>query len=396
MRACRVVLVFSVIACRNADRPPPPVATHIDPPKLDVTKALAPEPPGKPTGALDFELVSHDGAYVLRDTGYEVTFPAEPQVSQQDITTPDGKPSPVMTAIAADDREDAYYSISVTPFSSDMGVDPQKGLDGARDRILESVHAKLLSEAPIQLAGHPARRFTATAVAEGKTVHLDARMLWDPDHRSIVILQAGSLAADPTAKALAFFQSLSVRPGRGSPLDGKPPADGATVSANALDFALVRSGESYTLRDDAFQIAFPARPVVTVDRSLPGGAVAVEGAVYTSEREAYEVTFFIVPKDAAYDADKGLQGTRAALLKGAGLTKPQEIADQIAGLPGKRLRAPGKFLGYNAFYEIEMLWDPTHRVLVSAMTVTTGNATTSLGRAFLDSLAIHAKGAAPH
>jgi hypothetical protein len=369
---------------------------HVDPPKLDVAKALAPPPAGTPTGVLDFELVSRPGAFVLRDQAYELTFPYAPKVSEITTNTVEGKPVPGLTAIAGDDSEDAYYSVSVTSFSRSMGVDPPKGLDGARDRILESVHAKLLSQAPVQIAGRTGRRIVASTVAEGKTVYIDARMLWDPDHRSIVILQSGALAADPSPKALAFFASLAVRPGRGSPLDGTPPADGSSVPANALDFALVRNGDTYTLRDDAIQIAFPSRPEVSLDTSLPAGAMAVQGEVYTAEREAYELTIFLVPKDSAYDEAMGITGTRNALVKAGAMIRPKETSEKIAGLAGKRIVATGKFLDFDAFYETEIVWDPAHHALISAVAITSSKATTPQGRAFLDSLAIHAAGATPH
>ena len=211
-----------------------------------------------------------------------------------------------------------------------------------------------------------------------------------------MIVQAGALSPDPTPKALAFFASLVIKPGLGSPLDGTPQADGSSVPTNVLDFALARKGESYTLRDDAFQIAFPARPEVTIDRSLPQGAMAVQAEMYTGERETYEATMFLVPKDVTYDSAKGVQGTRDALLKAAEVKHPEEMASDVGGLPGKRIRGNGKYLGSDAFFEAEIVWDPGHRAVVSAVTITNAKATTPLGRAFLDSLAIHASGHTPH
>jgi hypothetical protein len=390
MKLRTLALALALFACKKDAAPAAKetVAIKADDKTSLADKKDAPkvEEKGTPTGALDFELVNRNGTYVLRDVAWEITFPTRPQVESTKVQSPTGSTIPVVTAVGESKGGDGFYGLAVTPFNE--AVDVEKGLDGARDKMLENVHGTLVSETKTTLGGLQGRKVIATAQAMGKTVYVDARTLWDPEHRSFISVQTGSLSQSLTKDAEAFYASLVVKPGRTSPLTGAPPDEGKLVPVGVADLGYTRTGESYEVTGAGLKVKFPTRPTIEQEGGLPKGLRAFSAVGYTGARETYTVTGLIVPADTAFDSEKGIQGTLDEIMQLGKFGKPTPVATEIAGRKGKRVVMNGVIDGKESSVEVASVWDEKHRTVFTVIALTDEKQMSAGGRAFLDSLTI--------
>lgn len=348
---------------------------------------------GEAAGVFDFEIVAHDGAYVLRDAAYEVTFPGKPNVKKQTDTRADGKPGDSMLASYAVGTE--AYTFAVSPIPRDTAFPSKMGLDAARDEMVRRMQAKILSEAPLRVGRHEGRHLVATAVVQGTELHFDARLVWDETHRALLVMLVTNSAAGDTPAAHAFVGSLAIAgPGKG-PLDEPLPADHSVTPAGVLDLTLAREGDTFRVRDDSLEIAFPDRPFV---HALAGAdpAIAFGAETYVRDVDYYMLGAIILPESLAYDVDKGLAGARDGALKMIEKQKRTETKAKVGGLAGRRVLVSGLYKGLAVHVEAVYAWDAKHHMVVMAIAMTPGKAMSPAGRAFLDSLVVHANGKTPH
>lgn len=338
-----------------------------------------------PTGVFDFQLGDTPGAYVLHDEAYAVTFPMKPQVKKMDSDAADGTKVYSLTALAGND--DVFYGLSVTPVGRELTYNSKKGLDMARDGMMNAVNAKVTGSKAIKMAGRDARAVTATVQVQGRTGYLEMHEMWDPDHRAVVVVTTILMAPGPNKVAQAFYDSFTLQAAGKGPLDQASLAPDAPRKTGVLDMQLVRHGNTYAIRDEALEIVFPVQPTLKqLNDSPPMYGFFTNN--YTDEVEGFGAFVLFVPESVTYDADKGLDGARDGLLKSLENAKPTEIKTKVAGVPGRKILATAAFNGVPVHVEALLAWDPKHRMAVGVMTTTKSKATTKAGRAFLDSFAI--------
>lgn len=337
------------------------------------------------TGVFDFELGGTPGAYVLHDEAYSLTFPLQPSVKKMDSDAADGTKVASLTALAGND--DVFYGISVTPVGRDLTYNAKKGLDMARDGMMNAVKAKVTGSKAIKMAGRDARAVTATVAIAGRTGYLEMHEMWDADHRAVVVVTTILTSPGPSKTAQAFYDSFTIQAAGKGPLDSASLAPDAPIKMGVLDMQLVRHGNTYAIHDGSLDIAFPVQPTLKIVNDSPP-LYGFYTNNYTDEVEGFGAFVLFVPASVQYDADKGLDGARDGLLKELDNAKPTEIKTKVAGVPGRKILATASFNGVPVHVEALLAWDPKHRMAVGLMTTTKSKATTKAGRAFLDSLVI--------
>jgi len=334
--------------------------------------------------ALDFDVAHTGTSYVVRDDAYQVTFPVKPQVKAMQSKRADGTMGD--SVIASGDAGDVGYTATFTPVPRNAPYPMKAGLDAARDGALTAISAKLTSESSTKLGGRDGRRVLATAVFEGKTMFLDIRMAWDPEHRTLVSLLVVTPTRDQPPAVAAFFSSLAIAKGTKDPLDPALPAEGAPVKTGVGSLEVVRKKDTYTVHDGVYQIAFPVRPEIKPIEAKPLTGFSADG--YGDEVEYFALFAMTAPADVDYDADKGIEGARDGMLKVIEGQSRDEKKATIAGLPGRRIVVSGKFRGLPVHGEADMVWDAKHRTLLAAFALTKQGALTPAAHAFLASFAI--------
>jgi hypothetical protein len=68
------------------------------------------------------------------------------------------------------------YAVGYNDYPPDLILDPQLGLDGARDGIVANVNGKLLSEQPISIDDHPGRELAVEATDNSRTIIAKVRI----------------------------------------------------------------------------------------------------------------------------------------------------------------------------------------------------------------------------
>jgi hypothetical protein len=337
------------------------------------------------TGVFDFQLGNMPGAYVLHDEAYSLTFPMKPSVKKMDSDAADGTKVWSLTALAGND--DVFYGMSVTPVGRDLTYNAKKGLDMARDGMMNAVKAKVTGSKPIKMAGRDGRAVTATVPIAGRTGYLEMHEMWDGDHRAVVVVTTILMSPGPSKVAQTFYDSFSIQAAGKGPIDVPSLAPDAPTETGVLDMQMVRHGNGYAIHDDALDIAFPVPPTLKLVNDSPP-LYGFYTNNYTDEVEGFGAFVLFVPASVQYDADKGLDGARDGLLKELDNAKPTEIKTKVAGVPGRKILATASFNGVPVHVEALLAWDPKHRMAVGVMTTTKNKATTKAGRVFLDSFTI--------
>jgi hypothetical protein len=191
-----------------------------------------------PTGVLDFDLVEHDGSFILRSNAYAITFPSKPVVQQKwfDVgtTKAEGMMAYVLTPTGS-------YAISVRPMPRNRPIGPKLDLDGVRDGLLSGSGAKLTSEAAARVVGVDGRRVRAIATEDGKPQYIEAEMLWDREHRTTIALISVERGRERSAAARRFVDSFAITPGARGPLDEAPLRTGPNNRKRPFSFPVLGS-----------------------------------------------------------------------------------------------------------------------------------------------------------
>jgi hypothetical protein len=345
--------------------------------------ALA-DPGATATGVFDFELASAGTGYVLRDGAYTVTFPSKPTVNQ--TTFPfQGTSYPAMAALV--DDGDEGFTFGVKPMPKSWWGSSAKALESARDGMLDGSQTKLVKETATSRAGLDGRHIRSTRTVDAKTIYLDADLLWDRAHRSVIIV--GTVNATGTANAAerAFTGSFVVHRDARGPNDEPVLGDGSSATVHAPDLVVSRNGSAYTLHDGAMEVTFDDRPTVTAE---PLGAVTVISAV-VSRAEIESVAFIMmsVPDGQQIDPARALAGGRDGILKQFSHEQHTERAAKVGGLDGRLVEVTGDEEGIPDHAEIRMAWDPAKRRIYVEVASTAEKQLPVSARAFLDSFATH-------
>lgn len=139
---------------------------------------------------------------------YAVLLPAEPRISSQNATTPDGSPLTQYMAMVADG--DGMLMVAYFDYSSDV----QFNLDKARDGMVNSVRGTLLDEHSISLGGSPGRQIRVLGRTEQGMEFIDRARFYDVKPRVYVlqcIIPKNLDSAAIAEKCERFFDSFRVR-----------------------------------------------------------------------------------------------------------------------------------------------------------------------------------------
>lgn len=149
--------------------------------------------------------------YSPSDSSYTIKFPGKPQENTQTVETALGPIKVLYASFEANQGKRAYIASSTRYKIDPRRYNVQKGLDGARDGMVQQTHGKVVKETRITYKGAPGREIYLT-VAQGKAkvriyVVNGAK---GPTVYQAVIIDAGGKVDD--AAATAFLGSLTFPP----------------------------------------------------------------------------------------------------------------------------------------------------------------------------------------
>ena len=150
-----------------------------------------------------------NGTYVLNGEGFSVVYPTKPAFTTFDVPWPTGA-NKAGTAMA--EQGDGAHGIVVTYVPDGIAYNAKLGLDGARDKMLEGMKAKLVSEKPATLAGFKGRVVYGSLIMQGKQVTVRAHLAYLPKRRAAFGVLSLWVAGDRVGEknANTFLKSLKI------------------------------------------------------------------------------------------------------------------------------------------------------------------------------------------
>jgi hypothetical protein len=139
--------------------------------------------------------------FVSPDGDFTVSFPGEPESTNEDLTLPDGTVVPF--ALHSYDEGGYSYAVSRGTYQPGTAV----SLEGARDGSIANVGGTLASSTAIELQGHPGLEFTGTVASGGVQGRLISRV-YAVDNVLYQLLVVGPEQFG-TADANAFLDSFT-------------------------------------------------------------------------------------------------------------------------------------------------------------------------------------------
>ncbi|MBP9086734.1 MAG: hypothetical protein KBG15_11485 [Kofleriaceae bacterium] len=150
-----------------------------------------------------------NGTYVLNGDGYSIVYPSKPAFSTFDVPWPTG-PNKAGTAMA--EQGEGAHGIVVTYVPDGVTYDAKLGLDGARDKMLEGMKAKLVSEKPTTVSGFKGRVVYGSMIIQGKQATVRAHLAYLPKRRAVFGVLSLWVAGDRVGEknANTFLKSLKI------------------------------------------------------------------------------------------------------------------------------------------------------------------------------------------
>jgi hypothetical protein len=146
--------------------------------------------------------------YTSPEGRYTVLLPAQPKISSQQVSAPDGTPMTQYMAMASG----SIGMVMVAYF--DYPGDVVFSLDKARDGMVNSIKGTLLDEHAMSLGGAPGRQVRITARTEQGMEFIDRARFYDVKPRVYVLQCITPKSLDSAAiaeKCEQFFDSFRVR-----------------------------------------------------------------------------------------------------------------------------------------------------------------------------------------
>jgi hypothetical protein len=142
------------------------------------------------------------------DANFQASFPAEPEVSVQTITTETGA-IPYTTYMAELAGGAIAFGVAYNDYPADLGeADAEKVLDSGRDGARENLSGRLISETKMQHRGHPAREFTIVSEVDGQTLFYHTRLMLIGNRLyQLQVVRVGDVPVD-IADVVKFFASF--------------------------------------------------------------------------------------------------------------------------------------------------------------------------------------------
>ena len=344
-----------------------------------------------PVGALDVDLSATQHGWVLSDSIFEVAFPGQPNVDTSSVAVAGGIEAPAVTVVL--DRGSSGSGLVVMAVPHQVAYDVARGVAGVRDQSLAAVHAKLVSDKAEQLDGQAVRHIVAM-VPGVSPQRIDLYVQWDAAHRTMFELMAWDRGETMTAATAAFVGSFKRHDGPRAPLDPAPAPEHDAVPTGVLDFALVRDGTHYTVRDGLFEATFPARPMVTLGEAA-SSTTGMDARTYVNELDWFSTGVVSVPAGVRVDTKMIFGQATKLWLSDLTDIKHQDRRGPVAGIAGMHITFAAKKDHRPVHGELDVGWDAQRRIIVVGLTYTPRSKLGAEHRAFLASLAIHPGGTLP-
>lgn len=146
--------------------------------------------------------------YTSPEGRYSVLLPAQPSLSSQEVSAPDGRPMTQYMVSAAG----SMGMVMIGYF--DYAADVVFSLDKARDGMVTSIQGTLLDEHAISLGGAPGRQVKISARSEQGMEFIDRARFYDVKPRVYVLQCITPKSIDSAAiaeRCEQFFDSFRVR-----------------------------------------------------------------------------------------------------------------------------------------------------------------------------------------
>ncbi len=292
-------------------------------------------PTAKSTGVLDLTLLAlGNGAYRLQNAKYQVTFPAKPDVSAQDITSTDITIKGALAIQTTDGAGNLGNGFMMVPIPAKIPYDAKAGLKAARDSILQSVKGKVVSEVSASVGGVPGTKTVARGSVDGAKLEVSTWFAFDKKNHTVLGLFTLREVGAASADVQAFVDSFRV-------------VGASAVSAGETDDGVERTGfhnveiapaanGTFVLKGEGFSIVYATKPTFsTFDVPWPTGANKAGTAMSEQGDGAHGIIITYVPAGLSYNAKVGLDGARDKMLEGM---KATLVSDKPATLSGNKGR----------------------------------------------------------
>ena len=168
---------------------------------------LPPRPPQTQTSPQS-EAQPSSLRYTSPEGRYSVLFPAQPTLSTQQVSAPDGTPMTQYMAMASGNM--GMMMVAYIDYAADVVF----SLDKARDEMVNSIKGTLLDEHSMSLGGAPGRQLKISAMTEQGMEFIDRARFYDVKPRVYVlqcIFPKSIDSAETAERCEQFFDSFRVR-----------------------------------------------------------------------------------------------------------------------------------------------------------------------------------------
>jgi len=209
----------------------------------------------------------------------------------------------------------------------------------------------------------------------------------------------------------------SVKPGPAAPVSDKAAPPASTTPAPApvkpgepathvgdgvgatgvLDLELVEHGKQFVLRDEAYEIAFPIKPLVEGgDQVAPNGAkLHTANAVASNDSDIYGLLMIPVPIGVPYEIEGVLTGARDDTLKNINAKLVSETQTTFGGLQGRKAIGRTEVGGKELHIDLYLAYDKSHHTTIGLLVATTQATPPKEVMDFIASFKVNPDGQAP-
>ena len=175
----------------------------------------------KPSGVLDFDVVTRDHDFVVRDDTYEMTFANQPQLIAQEAPLGPGHTANGALLIDSSDPDvdvgNGVVMVTILPVPSDVAFDGARGAKGTADGMLSNLGTVAThSDRAFTFGGLKGREYRASGTRDATPWRMRMVVAWDAKHRVLISIAAvfGPAAPDDAPAHLdAFIKAFKTKAG---------------------------------------------------------------------------------------------------------------------------------------------------------------------------------------
>ncbi len=256
-----------------------------------------------------------------KEGGFTLSLPGKPKEQRQPVGTAGGSVTAIMY----------FTEVGSTAFGVGYGdypgsaanVDPQAVLKGARDGAAKNVNGTVVSEKPIELAGHPGLEIAVETPASAKMPGgaMYRARIYLVGNRLYQVIYVALKKEEHAADYQKLFDSFH--------LDNPPTPNAPSSSSSLKDWIEYRSEEG------GFTVLLPAQPEVkTQSTATLAGTVPLTMALTEMKNYAAGVSFNDFPSQVTADPETVLSGGRKGAAQNLKGTVVSEKPVKLGSYPG--------------------------------------------------------------